>query len=82
MHADLCRTNQTFKSTVHRVVNMTGQERYSIPFFFGVNYDTIVSVLPNCVSDDRPACVKSFKAGEVSVMWCGSLGVLLVANTT
>ncbi|KAE8361108.1 hypothetical protein BDV27DRAFT_148082 [Aspergillus caelatus] len=36
-------------------INLTGQERYSIPFFFGVDYNTTVSVLPNCVSDDRPA---------------------------
>ncbi|KAG0154134.1 hypothetical protein PDIDSM_1514 [Penicillium digitatum] len=57
-------TNQKFKSTVHRVTNLTGQERYSIPFFFGVDYDTTVSVLPNHISDDRPACKEPFKAGE------------------
>ncbi|KAB8232007.1 isopenicillin N synthase family dioxygenase [Aspergillus alliaceus] len=57
-------TNKKFKSTVHRVTNLTGQERYSIPFFFGVDYDTTVSVLPNCVSADRSECTKPFKAGE------------------
>ncbi|KAE8422535.1 hypothetical protein BDV36DRAFT_279939 [Aspergillus pseudocaelatus] len=45
-------------------INLTDQERYSIPFFFGVDYNTTVSVLPNCVFDDRPACVKPFKTGE------------------
>ncbi|KAF7590393.1 hypothetical protein BBP40_002894 [Aspergillus hancockii] len=57
-------TNRKFKSTVHRVTNLTGQERYSIPFFFGVDYDTTVSVLPNCISEDEPACKEPFKAGE------------------
>ncbi|KAK1142549.1 hypothetical protein N8T08_007524 [Aspergillus melleus] len=56
-------TNKKFKSTKHRVVNLTGQERYTIPFFFGVDYDTTVSVLPNCISEDRPACSEPFKAG-------------------
>ncbi|KAL2814099.1 Clavaminate synthase-like protein [Aspergillus cavernicola] len=57
-------TNRKFKSTIHRVANMTGQERYSIPFFFGVDYNTTVSVLENCISDERPACKEPFKAGE------------------
>ena len=37
-------TNGKFKSTIHRVVNRTKQERYSVPFFFSINYDQIVEV--------------------------------------
>ena len=59
------RTNKKFKSTIHRVTNLTGQERYTIPFCFGVDYATTVSVLPNCISQERPACSEPFKAGEV-----------------
>lgn len=64
------RTNKKFKSTIHRVTNLTGQERYTIPFFFGVDYDTTVAVLPSCITEDSPACKKPFKAGEVRRIAC------------
>jgi isopenicillin N synthase-like dioxygenase len=48
------------------VANLSGKERYSIPFFFGVDYDTTISVMKNQVSDDNPPCKEPFKAGEVS----------------
>ncbi|KAJ6119978.1 hypothetical protein N7523_004258 [Penicillium sp. IBT 18751x] len=57
-------TNKKFKSTIHRVTNLSGEERYSIPFFFGVDYDATVSVLENHTSIDNPPCVAPFKAGE------------------
>jgi isopenicillin N synthase-like dioxygenase len=47
------------------VANLSGEERYSIPFFFGVDYDCTISVLKNQVSDDNPPCKEPFKAGEV-----------------
>ncbi|KAF3384707.1 putative iron/ascorbate oxidoreductase [Penicillium rolfsii] len=57
-------TNKTFKSTIHRVNNLSGEERYSIPFFFGVDYDATVSVLEKYTSSGNPPCRPPFKAGE------------------
>lgn len=37
-------TNGVYKSTIHRVVNRTTEERYSVPFFFSINYDQLVEV--------------------------------------
>jgi len=44
-------SNETFVSTVHRVLNLTGEERYSIPFFMGPSYDTVVEPLESCIRD-------------------------------
>ncbi|PHH92357.1 hypothetical protein CDD83_7735 [Cordyceps sp. RAO-2017] len=57
-------TNNKFKSTVHRVANLTGEERYSIPFFFGVDYDVTMAPLQNQLRDGEPPCRKPFKVGE------------------
>ncbi|ETS85870.1 hypothetical protein PFICI_03895 [Pestalotiopsis fici W106-1] len=47
-------TNNAFVSTVHRVRNITGRPRWSLPFFFGLNNDELVSPLPQFISKDRP----------------------------
>ena len=37
-------TNGLYKSTMHRVISRTGEERYSVPLFFGINNDELVEV--------------------------------------
>jgi isopenicillin N synthase-like dioxygenase len=48
-------TNERFLATPHRVVNRSGRERYSIPFFFDASIDYRMEPLPSCVSAERPA---------------------------
>ncbi|KAH8731815.1 hypothetical protein GQ44DRAFT_766870 [Phaeosphaeriaceae sp. PMI808] len=57
-------TNGLYKSTVHRVVNRSMEARYSVPFFFSVNYDTIVETLPTCIKDGEASAWKPIRAGE------------------
>ncbi|KIJ59069.1 hypothetical protein HYDPIDRAFT_118899 [Hydnomerulius pinastri MD-312] len=57
-------TNDVFKSTVHRAMNKSGQERYSIPLFFGTDYHVNIEPIPSCVSADRPSKYSPITAGE------------------
>lgn len=42
-------TNGRFQATPHRVINTSGRERYSIPFFFDPNWDALIEALPGTV---------------------------------
>jgi isopenicillin N synthase-like dioxygenase len=57
-------TNGIYKSTVHRVVNRTDKERYSIPLFFSINYDETVETLPGCVDEENPSKYPPITAGK------------------
>jgi isopenicillin N synthase-like dioxygenase len=48
-------TNDVYRSTLHRVVNMSGRERYSVPFFYHGNPNYVVRCIPNCcLSGEEP----------------------------
>ncbi|MBB3931950.1 isopenicillin N synthase-like dioxygenase [Kaistia hirudinis] len=42
-------SNDRFVSTPHRVINRSGRERYSQPFFFDPSMDEMIEALPTCV---------------------------------
>ena len=48
-------SNGRWLSTPHRVVNRSGEERYSAPYFFDPHPSTVVAPLPSCVDVARPA---------------------------
>lgn len=57
-------TNGKYKSTVHRVVNRTGEQRYSVPFFFSINYDDMVETLPGCLKEGEVSPYPPITAGK------------------
>ena len=59
-------TNDIFKSTTHRVYNVSQQERYSFPLFVGPDYNTKIAPIDTCISKEYPAKYQPFVAGAVS----------------
>ena len=41
-------TRDIYKTTLHRVINTSGKDRYSAPFFFDGALDSVIDCLPGC----------------------------------
>ena len=57
-------TNGLYQSNKHQVVNRTGKERFSIPFFFNPDHRAIIKSLPNCNQLDSQDVYQPVMAGE------------------
>ncbi|KAB8255191.1 hypothetical protein BDV32DRAFT_142234 [Aspergillus pseudonomiae] len=60
-------TNDQYLSNLHRVINKSGKERFSVPFFMSGNPDYIVECLPTCTGEGPkypPITVEEWMAGR------------------
>ncbi len=60
-------TNDTYVSNAHRVANRTGLERFSIPTFFNLDYNTPVACLANFQSEGNPPKHAPIRSGDYLV---------------
>jgi len=57
-------TNDRYRSTLHRVINRrAGRDRYSIAYFFDIDYHAEVSALPGCFDANDPPRYAPITAG-------------------
>ena len=65
-NADLMQrwTNDRFRSAPHRVYNLEGDERFSIPFFVSTRWDVQLECLPTCQGADNPPRYKPISRAE------------------
>ena len=71
-------TNNRFRSTLHRVVNTQGRERFSIAFFFEPNFDAVVEALPQvrrqgvqCAECAAYQALRMALSDRCVQSWCG-----------
>lgn len=68
-------TSGEYKSSLHRVINRTGLDRYSVPFFFDGNIDTVLNPLDGSVREGVALTVEEhmrerFQSKFLTFFWC------------
>ena len=57
-------SNDRFVSTPHRVVNSSGVDRYSLPYFFDPGMDRTIECLPTCTDAAHPPRYPAVRYGD------------------
>lgn len=57
-------TNDRFVSTVHRVRNVSGAQRFSLAYFFSPSHDVMIRTLPTCLAEGETPKYEDVKAGD------------------
>jgi len=65
-------TNGYFRSTLHRVVNDEGKERYSTAFFYNPNFNARVECLPQCCKHEAAKFLPTTSGQHVLDMYAAA----------